>query len=299
MIEVKDISFSYKKNEQIIKNVTFSVPKGAIYGFLGKNGSGKTTIIRLLLDLCKVDSGKIYIKGEGINRNTTYLYKNIGTLIESPSLYKNLSGKENLELFALYYGVQKERINDVLDIVGLQNSSTKKVRNYSLGMKQRLGIGLSILHDPELLILDEPLNGLDPQGIAEIRALLLKLNKEEGKTIFISSHLLGEIENTCSDVGIINNGGILFDGKISDLRKSLINKSEYFMYCDSPEKASTMINDELNICNRVENNRLIIEVTNKEEIPYIVNLLINNDIKLYEFSKQENSLETLFLKLTK
>jgi len=298
MIQVSSISFSYKNGEKTIDDLSFHVPKGSFYGFLGANGSGKTTTIRLMLGLCSIDSGEIFIGGEKISRNSIEIFRKIGSLIESPTYYGHLTGEENLLLYARYYGIKTKRVIETLNIVGLTYAARKKAGYYSLGMKQRLGLALSLLHNPELLILDEPLNGLDPKGIAEIRELLLHLQKNEGKTIFISSHLLSEIENTCDKICIIDNGKKLFSGEIDELRKSVIGKSTYCIKCDNPEVSSKQIMDGFALENILEKNGLKFSTDDKEIVPEIVKLLTENRIKIYEVSKIENNLEELYLKLT-
>lgn len=298
MIQVSSISFSYRKGEKTIDNLSFNVPKGSFYGFLGANGSGKTTTIRLMLGLCKIDSGEVFIGGEKISRNSVKAFQKIGSLIETPTYFGHLTGEENLMLYARYYGVKPDRVGETLELVGLYYAAGKKAAYYSLGMKQRLGLALSLLHNPELLILDEPLNGLDPKGIAEIRELLLHMQKEEGKTIFISSHLLSEIENTCDAICIIDKGKKLFSGQIEELRKSVISKSTYCIKCDNPEVSSEHIKAGLAMETILEEDGLRFSTDDKEIVPEIVRILTVSKIKIYEVSKIENNLEELYLKLT-
>ena len=300
MIKVQNLDFSYQKGEKVIDNLSFNVPENSIFGFLGANGSGKTTAIRLLLNLCKPNNGEVIIQNKKISSNSLELYKNIGTLIENPTFYGHLSGKENLHLFANFYEVDNYRVDEVLDLVGLLYAKDKKANKYSLGMKQRLGIASSILHDPEILILDEPLNGLDPKGIAEIRNLFFKFQKEDKKTILISSHLLNEIENTCSDLCIIDQGKKLFSGKIDQLKSQLSKGNSYKINCDKPAQAKSILSTELDLSNSIiEGSILTIDIENQEIIPSCVKALVNQDIQLFEISKNESNLETLYLTLTK
>ena len=300
MIQVQNLDFSYQKGEKIIDNLSFDVPENSIFGFLGANGSGKTTAIRLLLNLYKPSAGEVIIQNKKISLNAKELYKNIGTLIEDPTFYGHLSAKENLKLLATFYEVDNYRIEEVLDLVGLLHAKDKKANKYSLGMKQRLGIASSILHDPEILILDEPLNGLDPKGIAEIRNLFFKFQKEDKKTIFISSHLLNEIENTCSDVCIIDHGKKLFTGKIEQLKSQLSKGDSYKIKCNDPKRAEAVLKTQLGLSNlSVNSSTLTINIDNKEIIPSCIKALVNDDIQLFEISKNETNLESLYLTLTK
>lgn len=297
MIEIKNISFAYPGEEKLIKNFNLNVPEKSIYGFLGQNGAGKTTIIRLILSLLKSSSGEILINNEPLTRNKVGVLSKIGTLIEEPSLYEHLTGRENLELMCVYYKTEKKNINEALKKLNLLEAANKKVKNYSLGMKQRLGIASSLIHDPEILILDEPMNGLDPQGIAEIRNLFIDLNQNEGKTIFYSSHILSEIENTCTDIGVIDAGKNIFTGTIQELRKKMNSEITYEIESDDIEKAQKIIQAKYKTATESNGNSFSIGIENKEAITHIIEDLVKHDIKLFEVKKIENSLEKLFLQL--
>ncbi|MFK8038920.1 MAG: ABC transporter ATP-binding protein [Crocinitomicaceae bacterium] len=301
MIEFKNVSFSYQKDEQIIDNLSFHVPENSIYGFLGANGSGKTTAIRLLLNLYKPSNGEVLIKNKKIKSSPIEFYKNVGTLIESPTFYGHLSGKQNLAIWANFYEVGNKRIDEVLDLVGLLNVKDKKAKKYSLGMKQRLGIATSILHNPEILVLDEPLNGLDPKGIAEIRNLFFKFQKEDSKTLFISSHLLNEIENTSSNLCIIDKGKKLFSGKIEELKSQLSEGYSYKLKCNNTDLAKTILHKEFNLSDITieDSNNLFVDVNTDEIIPKCITALVMNDVQLFEVQKTEKNLEDLYLTLTK
>jgi len=295
VIKIDKLSFSYKKSEKIIDNLSFAIPKNSIYGFLGSNGSGKTTTIRLILSLCKPDSGKILFQGKKL---THKLYENIGALIESPSFYNQLTAKENLKLLANFYNIKKTRIAEVIQIVGLENTNSKKVGQFSLGMKQKLGIAQSILHDPELLILDEPLNGLDPKGINEIRNLLFEL-KDQGKTILVSSHILDEVEKTCENVCVIDKGKKLFEGKIKELHNQVSTSNHFQVECERPQKAKSILAEKLNIsCEIINSSQLLFQITDEKIIPLCIKTLVDNDIDIYTVTRVKHSLENLFLKLT-
>src|SRR5687767_14574926 len=206
VIRTSGLSYHYSRDVQTLHNINLLVERGSIYGFLGPNGSGKTTTLSLLLGLLKAQKGDIEMFGQHLHANREAILSKIGSLIETPSLYGHLTARENLEVYRNTYGASKARIEEVLEIVGLADTGKKVAKKFSLGMKQRLSIALALLPNPELLILDEPSNGLDPAGIIELRALVKALNKEHGMTILISSHILSEVEKMVSHLGIIYKG---------------------------------------------------------------------------------------------
>ncbi len=213
IVQTQNLSKSFGK-EQAVSNLNLQIRKGEIYGFLGPNGAGKTTTIRMLLGLMKPSSGTIKIFEKNITKDRIQILAKIGSLVENPSYYPHLTAYENLEALRKILGVSKTRIDEVLEIVRLKEVAHKKVKGFSLGMKQRLGIAASLLHSPELLILDEPTNGLDPSGIIEIRNLIKRLPEEYGMTIIISSHLLSEIDQMATQVGIVSKGKLIFQDSI-------------------------------------------------------------------------------------
>ena len=203
-IETKDLSFNYKK-KPLLESLDLQIPTGSIYGYLGKNGAGKSTTIKLLLGLLPALQNTIYHNGLELNSHKSEILSMVGSLVESPAYYGNLTGYENLLYLKNIYGCNSQKIYDVLQKVNLIGDKDKMVKKYSSGMKQRLGIAMALLHDPNTLILDEPLNGLDPEGVYEIRELIIDL-KKEGKTILLSSHILSEIQKTCTHVGMLHDG---------------------------------------------------------------------------------------------
>lgn len=218
VLEVKDIHKSLS-GRKIIKGVCFQVEEGEIFGLLGANGAGKTTTIRMLVGLIKPDSGSISIMGHDIQKDLVKALKNVGCIVENPDLYKDLTGRQNLKLFARMYGkVPKERIEEIIDLIGLKDRIDDKVKKYSLGMKQRLGLGQALLCNPKLLILDEPTNGLDPVGIYEFRSIIRKMARENNTAIFISSHILSEIEQVCDKVAFIQSGTVKSVEEIKNLQ---------------------------------------------------------------------------------
>lgn len=219
IIQTERLCYAYG-GRQVLHNIDLQVPAGSVFGFLGPNGSGKTTTIRLLLGLIQGGSQRITLFGQDINCERLSVLRRVGTLVEMPTLYPHLTGEQNLEVARLARHAEYVQIGRVLDMVGLTHDAPRKVSAYSLGMRQRLGIALALLGDPDLLILDEPTNGLDPAGIREIRNLLVDLSQRHGKTIFVSSHLLSEMEKMVTHVAVIHEGHLLFQGAIGLLYES-------------------------------------------------------------------------------
>ena len=232
MIEFKSVSKSYVEEKRSVDNLNFDVKNGEIFGFLGPNGAGKSTTIRIILGLIKEYNGDIKIFNCNLSKNRIEILERIGALVESPAYYEHLSAYDNLKVWAIMKNVALSRIDEVLNIVNLYNNKDKKVKNFSLGMKQSLGIAQALINNPDFLILDEPTNGLDPMGIREIRNLIVSLSKKHNKTILISSHLLSEVELMVDDVGIINNGNLLYEGALDKLKEkynSLTTLEEIFI----------------------------------------------------------------------
>ena len=222
MLEIQKLNKSYRKRK-IIDNLNMTVYKGDIYGFLGANGEGKTTTIRMITSLIKADSGDIIINGKSVIYCKNEAIRNIGAMVEAPKFYENMSGYENLELMArIMPGISDRDIQNVLDLVGLKDRGRDKFKEYSMGMKQRLGIANALLGDPELIILDEPSNGLDPYGMKEINNLIVSLVKRFDKTFIISSHLLHEMEGICNRIGILHSGKLCIEGEV----RTLINDNK-------------------------------------------------------------------------
>lgn len=217
VIQTKSLSFQYSNAKKVLNNVSINVPKGSIYGFLGPNGAGKTTTIGLLTGIIPEQGKAIQLFNKPLYEQLPWVFTKIGSLIETPALYLHLSGIENLKYIAKLRNIPENKIHEVLEIVDLTKDGKRKAKQYSFGMKQRLAIAMALLSEPELLLLDEPVNGLDPNGMMDIRKLLIKLNQEKGVSIFISSHLLSEIEKMCTHIGIINHGKLKFEGTMKEL----------------------------------------------------------------------------------
>lgn len=239
VIETKRLTKTYG-NQTAVSAVNLHIKKGRIYGLLGRNGAGKTTIMKMILGLTPITSGEVEVFGKNIKGNEKQLYPRIGAIIETPGFYPNLTGTENLEIFAKLRGTAAPNaVRHALEIVGLPYKDKKQFSKYSLGMKQRLGIANAILHDPELLILDEPTNGLDPIGIAEMRDFIKHLSSEQGKTILISSHILSEISLLADDVGIIDQGVLLEESSMEELEKK--NSKYILLNVSDVSKASLVL----------------------------------------------------------
>lgn len=295
VIQTNDLSFTFG-NQQVVKSLSLQVPEGSIYGFLGPNGAGKTTTIKLLLNLLKTQHGSISLFGKDIQHNRSEILSQIGSLIEQPAIYAHMSGRENLLNRAMLLQVKRSRVDEMLDLVHLTEAAEKKAGKYSLGMKQRLGIALALLADPKLLILDEPTNGLDPNGIIEIRELLVKLVSQHGKTVFVSSHLLSEVEKMATHVGIINFGELLFQGEIRELDK-ISQPMIQIEVQDTADAANYLKRSGVNVAD-ISNDLIIVPFTSKDNMASINKQLVEAGHTVYSIRKTQKDLEKLFLSIT-
>ena len=296
VIRTEDLSFKFG-NQQILNALSLQVPEGSIYGFLGPNGAGKTTTIKLLLNLLKTSQGSIHIFEKDIKKHRTSILSQIGSLIEQPAIYAHLTGRENLLNRAMLLNISRKRVDDMLALVQLTDAAGKKAGKYSLGMKQRLGIALALLSNPELLILDEPTNGLDPNGIIEVRELLIRLVKEHGKTVFVSSHLLAEVERMATHVGIINYGNLLFQGSIKDMEA--ISQPTVVIETDENAEAANFLKSRTFNIHDVTETSLSVPYTSRQQMADINTLLVQNNFTVYSIHKVQKDLEKLFLDITK
>ncbi|MBQ3929103.1 MAG: ABC transporter ATP-binding protein [Clostridia bacterium] len=276
---------------KVVDGVSLTVQKGDIYGFVGKNGAGKTTFIRMILGLARPDGGTFSMFG-GEDKNTAR--RKTGSLIESPALYRNMNARENLNMYCTMLGLDKKQIDEILTTVGLENTGRKKAKDFSLGMKQRLGIGMALVGDPEFLMLDEPINGLDPKGIVEIRELLLKL-REAGKTIFISSHYLGELEKIATRYGIISNGKLVEELTSKELVQRCGKRTA--IKTEDPEKAAEILKKFLHTDHiAVGEGKMIYIQDEIEDIGAVTNQLFQAGIAVKGISDDENSAEDYFIR---
>lgn len=276
----------------IINDVSLKLHQGDILGFIGPNGAGKTTTIKLILGLQFFNGGSVKIGGYDLKKNFVSAISNVGAIIENPDLYMYLSGYDNLKISAQLHHVSEQRILEVAKIVGLEDRLKDKVKKYSLGMRQRLGIAQAILHNPKVLILDEPMNGLDPEGIKELKDLLKNLAQEEKMAILISSHLLSELENFCNRICVLVNGKIIQDAKIDEIKK-ITNQVNYILEVSRIDLEEMLYQFEV-----IDNTHIKINTT-KEKLTNILKTLLLNDVYVYEIKKEIISLEEVFLNSTR
>lgn len=295
VISTQGLTFNFG-NQTVVKSLSLQVPEGSIYGFLGPNGAGKTTTIKLLLNLLQTQEGSIHVFEQELKRHRIQILSQIGSLIEQPAIYLHLSGKENLLNRALLLQIPEQRVDEMLGLVHLTDAAHKKAGQYSLGMKQRLGIALALLPDPKLLILDEPTNGLDPNGIIEVRELLIRLVTKHNKTVFISSHLLAEVERMATHVGIIHHGELLFQGSIKELEA--LSKPLVQIEAENPVDAANFLTRNNFTVTEVNEHHLFVPYTSKQEMAGINALLNKNGHLVYSINKQQKDLEKLFLDIT-
>lgn len=298
VLQIKNLQKGFK-DTQVVNLSSLSVQQGEIYGFLGPNGAGKTTTMKMILSLISRTDGEIEVFGQSIGTDKQYLNQ-IGSMIEEPSYYPNLTGYENLLVFQKILGFDKKNIQETLKIVGLDQPKNKKklVKDYSLGMKQRLALAFALVKKPRLLILDEPTNGLDPAGIHEIRELIIKLAKEQGITVFISTHILSEVEHIADRVGIINHGQLVYEGEIRKIqsnkwlevrgdfrgRREAISQVLFGYPC----KMLEIQEDKLKLTNLAD-----------QQISSLLRDLIVEKVPIYEVKQEQETLESIFLNLTK
>lgn len=298
VLQIKNLQKEFK-DTQVVNLSSLSVQQGEIYGFLGPNGAGKTTTMKMILSLISRTAGEIEVFGQSIGTDKQYLNQ-IGSMIEEPSYYPNLTGYENLLVFQKILGFDKKNIQETLKIVGLDQPKNKKklVKDYSLGMKQRLALAFALVKKPRLLILDEPTNGLDPAGIHEIRELIIKLAKEQGISVFISTHILSEVEHIADRVGIINHGQLIYEGEIRKIqsnkwlevrgdfrgRREAISQVLFGYPC----KMLEIQEDKLKLTNLAD-----------QQISSLLRDLIVEKVPIYEVKQEQETLESIFINLTK
>lgn len=288
ILECENVSKKINK-QMIVENISLSVKEGEILGFIGPNGSGKTTTIKLILNLYKMDSGYIKINNYDLKKNFKKAISSVGAIIENPDMYMYLSGYENLILVAKLYNIPKSRVEKVINLVGLKSRIHDKVSKYSLGMRQRLGIAQAIIHNPNLLILDEPTNGLDPSGIHDLKKIIKKLAKS-GMAIIVSSHILSELESFCTKICFIHNGKIIKKFKIDWLKNFSSNKN-YIIELDTQKANLVLIDYSYQILDR-EHLKINISIS---ELNNLIYKLISNDIQIKEIKKEILSLEDIFI----
>lgn len=293
-IEASNLVYRFGNGQPILNNVTLKVPSSSVYGFLGPNGAGKTTTLKLILGLIRKQQGTVKILGEEFSQNRISILGKVGSLIEAPSVYAHLSATDNLKIFQNVYKVTQSRITEVLNMVGLGATGSKKAGQFSLGMKQRLAIAIALLHNPSLLILDEPTNGLDPNGIVEIREMLQQLNRDQGTTILVSSHLLSEIDKMATHIGLIHQGAMLFEGTMNELRSKKTRKSSVIYKTNDTEKAAGIFSQKGILYKRTE-GAIKIPFQQKEITAQLTRDLVLENIDVYEVAVEADDLETIFM----
>lgn len=296
IIQTEGLSYSFATGVPTLQDINLRVPRGSIFGFLGPNGAGKTTTLRLLLGLLRNQKGRLEIFGQAMQGHRREILRRLGSIIEQPSLYGHLTARENLEIYHRIHQVPRNRIEEVLKLVGLEQTGRKKARQFSLGMKQRLSIAIALLHEPELLILDEPTNGLDPNGIIETRELIKKLNREKGTSILVSSHILHEVERMATHVGIIHKGKLLFQGTLPELQQMKSSQAGLELETDDNEKAITLLADQHPV--KHGESRLLLPYRDREQAAAINRQLVNAGLKVYALHPQQSDLEQLFIDIT-
>ncbi len=303
VLELKNVT-KIMGNRKIVDNVSFEINSGEIFGFLGPNGAGKTTTIKMITGLLKIDEGDILISNNDVKKNFEKALSQVGGIIENPEMYGYLTGRTNLEIYGRMHGnISKERINEVIKLVKLENRINDKVKKYSLGMRQRLGVAQALLHNPKLLILDEPTNGLDPMGIKELRDTLRYLAEKEGLAVLVSSHLLSEMELMCDRVGIIDNGKIIDIKTLKDIKKQNIESlityelevSNYSLARKIIENDYSKISEEITV--DFKENKILISCS-RDEIANVNKALIMENILVYTIKPINNTLEDEFMKVT-
>ncbi|GAA0773427.1 ABC transporter ATP-binding protein [Clostridium subterminale] len=304
VLELKNVT-KVMGNRKIVDSISFEINSGEIFGFLGPNGAGKTTTIKMITGLLKIDEGDILISNNDVKKNFEKALSQVGGIIENPEMYGYLTGRTNLEIYGRMHGnISKERIDEIIKLVKLENRIDDKVKKYSLGMRQRLGVAQALLHNPKLLILDEPTNGLDPMGIKELRDTLRDLAEKDGLAVLVSSHLLSEMELMCDRVGIIDNGKIIDMKTLKDIKKqdmkSLITYevevSNFNLARKIIENDYKKISEEITV--DFKGNKILISCC-RDEIANVNKALIMENILVYTITPINNTLEDEFMKITK
>ncbi len=295
IVETKHLTKSFGK-EKAVSNLEMKIPKGEIYGFLGPNGAGKTTTIRMLLGLMRPTSGSVQLFGKDMKNSRIEILKNVGSLVENPSYYPHLTARENLEASRKILNVPKKRIDEVLKQVRLHGVANKKVKGFSLGMKQRLGIAAAMLHQPELLILDEPTNGLDPSGIIEMRQLIQSLPEEYGMTVLISSHLLSEIDQMATRVGVVSKGKMIFQDSIETMRKFAQASIQVRVNDNEAAWRSLLANGQKA---DIGEESVTLQAEDDEQVAGSIQYLVQQGFSIYRVQEEKRSLENIFLEMTR
>lgn len=294
-IETSKLSHRFGTNSEVLHLLDLQVPVGSVYGFLGPNGAGKTTTLKILLGLIRQQSGEVRLLGQPLQTHRGAILRRTGSMIESPSLYAHLSARENLRIWQILFQCPANRIEEVLTLTGLAHTGSKKTGKFSLGMKQRLGIAVSLLHQPDLLILDEPVNGLDPEGILEMRELMLTLHRQHGVTTVVSSHLLPEMEKMATHLGIIHKGHLLFQGLLTDLLSRARQSSHLVSTSDNPQALLSL--QGCGIEATLETGRLEVLLPDEASFATMIRCICYSGLDIHDIIPKKNDLELSFLQL--
>ena len=295
VLELKNVSKSFGKRK-VIDNISLEAKEGEIYGFLGPNGSGKTTTIKMILRLIDLDNGEIKVNGYDNKKQFEKAMEYIGAIVENPDMYKYMSGIENLKLHARIRNVDEKRINEVLELVGLKDRAKDKVGKYSLGMKQRLGLALTLLHKPKVLILDEPTNGLDPAGIKQLRDILKEISHKEGVAVFVSSHILAEMQQMCDKVAVLDNGKIVKTEEITNTQEETTETVE--IRVKDTEKSVKLLKEKFGLDTKVEDKNILVTLQT-QQLPTVVKELAIADVEIKAVVPKGHTLEDIFFDATK
>ncbi len=297
-MSIRNVTKAFGKNVAV-NDLSIDLYAGEVFGFLGPNGAGKTTMIKMIMGFLEMDSGSIRVNGFDLEKDYEKAMDHLGGIVENPEMYRDLSGRENLIMYARLHGkVSSERIDEVLQMVGMQARANEKVKKYSLGMKQRVGLAQAIVHRPRVLLLDEPTNGLDPVGIRELRDILKRLAHEENVAVMVSSHILSEIQMMCDRVAIVNKGKLLDIKSVEDFRKLSSDATAHHIVVSSGEKAAKVLSARFAdiIVGRAE-DCIDIRVS-RENIPAVVRLLVESDLDIFSVTQSEGSLEETYIQIT-
>lgn len=294
IVQTEQLTKTFQK-QYAVDHIDMTIREGEIYGFLGPNGAGKTTTIRMLLGLMKPSSGRIKVFGKRLNTHKLEILRQVGSLVENPSYYPHLTAYENLNVIRQIVGVPQIRVTEVLELVRLTEAAHRKVKGFSLGMRQRLGIASALLHQPKLLILDEPTNGLDPSGIIEIRELIKSLPQKYGMTVLISSHLLSEIDQIATSVGVVSHGKLIYQDSINNMRK--LANSSIHIQCNDPEQGAMAL-QRLELAVELGANKLVLHQCSDRAVADAVKLLVHQGMDIYRVEEHKQSLEQIFLDMT-
>ena len=296
MLAIQKVTKMFGKTK-VLDQVSLTLPEGKIYGFLGRNGAGKTTLIRIILGLLSANEGEILVNGKVVKYPDASALGNVGSIVEFPGFYPNLTGYENLKVFSMYYNLDSDaRIHEVLEIVQLGGAEQKKVSAYSLGMRQRLGLARALLKEPKILILDEPTNGLDPAGMRDLRSLLKKLSVEEGKTIFLSSHILSEVEQIVDVLGFVREGKLIEEISIQELKAKCTHGMK--IETSDPARAMQILRQLYGDAVALQAENGFVHVQSGINAAKLNRMLIQNDIEVSQLVSDRQNLEDYFLGIT-